>query len=185
MREHAPLARNNKQIPNNSRRFRASFAHSPGTMKTPLLFLAALCSAQLALAAPTPIAGIVRDGTQGNAPLPNAPVQLIRPGDNGAKKVLQTVMTDATGRFLFPAQEWGKDDLLMANVPHQGYDYAAVAYDGGDKLKAVGMTVNPLQVDVSAYDTTTKDVKLRIPGAPSGDQIDRNRPQRHRAHRGD
>ena len=131
-------------------------------MKTPLLFLAALCSAQLALAAPTPISGVVRDGSTDNAPLPNAAVQLIRPGDNGAKKVLQTTRTDATGRFTFPAQEWGADELLMANVPHQGYDYAAVAYDGGNKLKAVGMNVNPLQVDVSAYDTTTKDVKLQF-----------------------
>ena len=94
--------------------------------------------------------------------MPNASVQLIRPGDKGAKKVLETTRTDAAGRFLFPAQEWGKDELLMANVPHQGYDYAAVAYDGGNKLKAVGMTVNPAQVDVSTYDTTTKNVPLQF-----------------------
>ena len=131
-------------------------------MKTPLLFLAALCSAQIALAAPTPIAGVVRDGTKGGAPMPNAPVQLIRPGDNGAKKVLQTTRTDAAGRFAFPAREWGADELLMANVPHQGYDYAAVAYDGGDKLKAVGMTVNPAAIDVATYDTTTKNVPLQF-----------------------
>lgn len=132
------------------------------TMKPTFLFLAALCSASLALAAPTPIAGTVRDGTAGNRPLPNATVQLIRPGDKGAKKVLETVRTDAAGRFVFPAQGWGNDDLLMANVPHQGYDYAAVAYDGGNKLKAVGMTVNPAQVDVSTYDTTTKGVPLQF-----------------------
>lgn len=131
-------------------------------MKPTLLFLAALCSAQLTLAAPMPIAGTVRDGTTGNRPLPNASVQLIRPGDKGAKKVLETVLTDAAGRYVFPAQEWGTDDLLMANVPHQGYDYAAVAYDGGNKLKAVGMTVNPAQVDVSTYDTTTKSVPLQF-----------------------
>ena len=131
-------------------------------MKPTLLFLAALCSAQLAVAAPTPIAGVVRDGTTGNRPLPGATVQLIRPGDKGAKKILQTVRTDAAGRYVFAAQEWGSDDLLMANVPHQGYDYAAVAYDGGNKLKAVGMTVNPAQVDVSTYDTTTKNVPLQF-----------------------
>ncbi len=131
-------------------------------MKPTFLFLAALFSAQLALAAPTPIAGVVRDGSKGGAPMPGAAVQLIRPGDNGAKKVLRTTRTDAAGRFLFPAQEWGKNELLMANVPHQGYDYAAVAYDGGDKLKAVGMTVNPAQVDVSTYDTTTKNVPLEF-----------------------
>ena len=89
-------------------------------------------------------------------------MQLIRPGDKGAKKVLQTARTDATGRFAFPAKEWGGDDLLMANVPHQGYDYAAVAYDGGNKLQAVGMTVNPAQVEVSTYDTTTKNVPLQF-----------------------
>ena len=131
-------------------------------MKPQLLFLAALCSAQIAFAAPTPISGVVRDGTKGGAPMPGAAVQLIRPGDNGAKKVLETVNTDATGRFTFPAKEWGADELLMANVPHEGYDYAAVAFDGGNKLKAVGMNVNPLQVDVATYDTTTKDVKLQF-----------------------
>ena len=125
----------------------------------PLLFV--LLGAQLAFAAPTPIAGTVRDGSKGNSPMPNATVQLIRPGDNGAKKVLETVKTDVAGRFVFPAQEWGADELLMANVPHEGYDYAAVAYDGGDKLKAVGMNVNPAQVDVSTYDTTTSNVPLQ------------------------
>lgn len=131
-------------------------------MKPTLLFFSALMSAQLALAAPTPISGTVRDGSKGGAPMPNAAVQLIRPGDNGAKKVLQTTKTDAAGRFLFPAKEWGAADLLMANVPHQGYDYAAVAYDGGDKLKAVGMSVNPAQVDVATYDTTTNNVPLQF-----------------------
>ena len=131
-------------------------------MKPTFLLLSALLSAPLALAAPTPIAGTVRDGTTGNRPMPGATVQLIRPGDKGAKKVLETVRTDATGRFNFAAKEWGNDDLLMANVPHQGYDYAAVAYDGGNKLQAVGMTVNPAQVDVSTYDTTTKNVPLQF-----------------------
>ena len=130
-------------------------------MKPTFLLLSALLFAPLTHAATTPISGIVRDGSKGGRPMPNAPVQLIRPGDKGAKKVLQTVRTDATGRFTFPAKEWGDDDLLMANVPHQGYDYAAVAYDGGDKLKAVGMNVNPTQVDVATYDTTTKNVPLQ------------------------
>ncbi len=130
-------------------------------MKPTLLLLSALFSAQLALAAPTPIIGTVRDGSKGGAPMPNAPVQLIRPGDKGAKKILATVKTDATGRFVFPAQEWGKDELLMANVPHEGYDYAAVAYDGGNKLEAVGMKVDPAKVDVATYDTTTNNVPLQ------------------------
>ena len=151
----------NKQIPTNCGRGRASFGY-PVTMKPTLLLLCALFSARIALAVPTPIAGTVRDGSKGGAPLPNADVQLIRPGDKGAKKVLATTRTDATGRFVFPAQEWGADELLMANVPHQGYDYAAVAYDGGDKLKAVGMTVMPGKVDVATYDTTTKSVPLQF-----------------------
>ena len=131
-------------------------------MKLTFLLLAALCSARLALAASTPIAGTVRDGSTGNRPLTGATVQLIRPGDKGARKVLQTTVTDVAGHFVFAAREWGADELLMANVPHQGYDYAAVAYDGGDKLKAVGMTVNPTAVDVSTYDTTTKNVPLQF-----------------------
>ena len=130
-------------------------------MKPTLPLLSVLLGAPLALAAPTPIAGTVRDGSTGNRPLPGATVQLIRPGDNGAKKLLQTTTTDAAGRFIFPAKDWGADELLMANVPHEGYDYAAVAYDGGNKLKAVGMNVNPMAVDVSTYDTTTKNVPLQ------------------------
>ena len=135
-------------------------------MKTPLLFLAAasaaLCGAPLALAAPTPIAGVVRDGSKGGAPMPGAAVQLIRPGDNGAKKLLETVQHRRDGPLPVSAQEWGADELLMVNVPHQGYDYAAVAYDGGDKLKAVNMTVNPTAIDVATYDTTTKNVPLQF-----------------------
>ena len=122
----------------------------------------AAASNAAAPASGTAITGQVRDGTGGDKPLPNATVQLIRPGDNGAKKVLATTRTDAAGRYAFAAREWGADELLMANVPHQGYDYAAVAYDGGNKLQAVGMTVDPSKVDVSTYDTTNKNVPLQF-----------------------
>lgn len=131
-------------------------------MKLTLTLLSALLLAPLAHAAPTPINGVVRDGTAGNRPLPGTPVQLIRPGDGAARKVLAVTRTDAAGRFAFPAREWAKDDLLMANVPRNGYDYFAVAYDGGNKLEKVGMTVNPAKVDVLTFETTTKPVPLEF-----------------------
>ena len=131
-------------------------------MKPTLFLLTALCGATLAHAVPTPIAGTVRDGTGGDRPLPGANVQLIRPGDKGDNKVVATTRTDGAGRFQFPAREWGADSLLMASVPHQGYDYLAVAYDGGNKLQKVGMNVNPSKVDVQTFDTTTKNVPLQF-----------------------
>ena len=131
-------------------------------MKPTFLLLFALILAPLAHAVPMPIAGTVRDGTGGDRPLPNTLVQLIRPGDGDARKVLAVTRTNAAGQFAFPAREWGKDDLLMANVPHQGYDYFAVAYDGGNKLEKVGMTVNPAKVDVMTFDTTTQAVPLEF-----------------------
>ena len=131
-------------------------------MKPTLVLLSALLVARLAAAAPTPISGVVRDGSNGNRPLANQTVQLIVPGEGAARKVLGTTTTDALGKFTFAAQEWGADALLMANVPHQGYDYFAVAYDGGNKLQKVGMTVNPSKVDVLLYDTTDKPVPLQF-----------------------
>ena len=129
---------------------------------TTLLLFSALFVARLASASPTPIAGDVRDGSNGNRPLPGQLVQLIVPGDGNARKLLATTQTDANGHFSFPAREWGADALLMANVPHQGYDYFGVAYDGGNKLQKVGMTVNPSKVDVLTFDTTTKTVPLQF-----------------------
>ncbi len=125
----------------------------------PLLLLTAL-STQLAVAAPTVISGLAKDGTNGNKPLAGATVQLVRPGDKGAKTTLATTKTDAAGRFAFPSRDYGANELLMASIPHQGFDYWAVAYDGGNKLKAVGINVNSQKVDLLVFDTSTQPVPL-------------------------
>lgn len=129
-------------------------------MKKTFLFSALLASVAAAQAAPTTIAGIAKNGSNGNKPLANAVVQLVRPNDKGAKTIIAATRTDATGRFAFPARDYSDSDLLMANVPHQGFDYWAVAYDGGGKLKKVGINVNSAKVDLPVFDTTTQPVPL-------------------------
>ena len=127
------------------------------------LFLAALAlplAARSAFALPTAISGIAKNGSDGNRPLAGVAVQLIRPGDKGAKVTLATTRTDAAGRFSFPAREYPDSDLLMANISRGGFDYPAVAFDGGAKLKQVGITVNPQKVELLVFDTSTQPVPI-------------------------
>lgn len=128
--------------------------------KTFSLFLLTALSTQLAFAAPTVISGLAKDGTNANKPLAGATVQLVRPGDKGKKTTLAVTQTDAAGRFAFPARDYGASELLMASIPHQGFDYWAVAYDGGNKLKSVGIDVKPQKVDLLVFDTSTQPVPL-------------------------
>jgi len=123
-------------------------------MKRLALFASLLLGAATANAASTVIAGIARNGTHKNAPMAGELIQLIRPLDKGARTVLSTTRTDAQGRFHFPPTEYDPNDLLMANLPHGGYDYSVVAYDGGQKLKQVGINVVPGKVEMLAFDTT-------------------------------
>lgn len=132
--------------------------------KTSLPFIFCGFALQLAshsaLAIPTPISGIARDGSNGSRPLSDAAVQLIRPADKGAKTTLATTRTDAAGRFSFPAREYADSDLLMANIQRGGFDYPAVAFDGGQKLKQVGITVNPGKVELLVFNTSTQPVPI-------------------------
>jgi hypothetical protein len=109
---------------------------------------------------PTVISGVAKDGTNNNKPLAGATVQLVRFGDKGKKIVIANTATNAAGLFTFPAREYGESELLMANIFHKGFDYGAVAYDGGNKLKAVGINVKPQNVDLLVFDTTTQAVPL-------------------------
>lgn len=131
--------------------------------KTLLPFPLLALMAQSTLAMTTPIVGVARNGSDANKPLANAEVQLIRPA-NPAKKIeratLATTQTDASGRFSFPARKYSSDDLLMANVSQGGFDYPVVAFDGGQKLKQVGINVNPKKVELLVFDTTTDPVPL-------------------------
>ncbi|HEX9996545.1 MAG TPA: carboxypeptidase-like regulatory domain-containing protein [Abditibacterium sp.] len=127
--------------------------------KTFSVLLSALCASS-ALAAPTAISGIAKDGSKGGKPLANAVVQLVRPGDKGTKTPISSVTTDAAGRFTFPARQYSASELLMVNVNRQGFDYWAVAYDGANNLKKVGINVNPQKVDLLVFDTSTQPVPL-------------------------
>lgn len=128
--------------------------------KTLSLFVLIALAAPMASAAPTVIAGMARNGSNSNAPLPGAKVQLIRPGDKGGQTVVATTTTDGTGRFAFPAREYGNSELLMANIDYQNFDYSAVAFDGGSKLKQVGINVNPQKVDLLVFGSSTQPVPI-------------------------
>ncbi len=125
-------------------------------MKAHFLLTTLLLAASTVHAAPLVISGTARDGSHKNAPLAGETVQLIRPGDNGTRALIATTRTDAAGKFGFPAREYDPRDLLMANIAHQGYDYSTVAYDGGQKLKQVGINVNSGKVEMVTFDTTTQ-----------------------------
>ncbi len=131
----------------------------------PVLSLAATLPliATPADAAPTLISGIARNGSKANAPLPGAMVQLIRPANpklSLPRVTLATTSTDSAGRFTFPARQYAADDLLMANISQGGFDYPVVAYDGAQKLKQVGIDVNPRKVELMVFNTTKKPVPL-------------------------
>ena len=130
-------------------------------MKKTFFLLTLLVTSQLAIAAPTVISGIAKNGTQGNRPLAGATVQLLRPGQKGQKSSLvATTKTDAAGNFRFPARQYAADDIFVASIPHQGFDYGAFAFDAANKLKAVGITVNPQKIELLAFDATTQPVPL-------------------------
>ena len=132
-------------------------------MKKTFSLLSLLFATQIAVAAPTLIAGQVKNGSAANRPLANAEVQLIRPA-NPTKGVMRVILsktrTDAAGRFAFAPREYAKDDLLMANISRAGFDYPVVAYDGAQKLKQVGIDVNSQKVELLVFDTTTNPVPL-------------------------
>jgi len=112
-----------------------------------------------AWADPTVIAGTATNGTS-NKPVAGEVVQLVRPKDDNTKDLITTTRTDAQGHFAFPPRVYGDDDLLMADINHNGFDYWGVAWDGGHKLESVGMNVIPSKVDLLVFDTTTQPVPL-------------------------
>jgi hypothetical protein len=128
--------------------------------KTFPLLLLTLSLASAAMAVPTTIKGLAKDGSNGGKPLPNATVNLVRPGDKGAKTMISTTRTDAQGRFAFPARQYSDKDLLMAVVDRGGFEYVSVAYDGGNTLKQVGITVDPNKVDLLVFNTSTQPVPI-------------------------
>jgi hypothetical protein len=144
-------------------------------MKKTSLFLLTALACQIASAAPTVISGVAKNGSNKNQPLAGAQVQLIRPGDKGQKTILATTTTNDSGRFAFPAKQYNNSELLMANIVHQKFDYSAVAFDGGNKLKQVGINVNPQKVDLLVFNTSTQPIPLdfqvhhlAISSTPSG-----------------
>ena len=121
-------------------------------MKAHLLLTTLLLGASTAHAVPLIISGTARDGSHKNAVLGGATVEL----QDSARKVVATTTTDVAGKFRFPPRDLSAKDLLFASIPHQGYSYWTVAYDGGNRLKQVGINVNPQKVDMLVFDTTTQ-----------------------------
>ena len=114
-----------------------------------------------ALAAPVTIGGTVRNGTEKNAPLPNATVLLVRPQDGGKSQTLATTRSDARGQFSFPSRDLTDKDLLMVKVNRGGFDYWTVAFDGGNKLNQVGIKADPKKADLLVFDTTSQAIPLK------------------------
>ena len=135
-------------------------------MKLPFLLSSLLLSTTFAVAAPTEISGIARDGSNKNTPVPGALIQLVRPQKDAKPVLVGTTRTNASGIFRFPAREYGKDDLLFVNTSRKGFDYSAIAFDGGQKLKAVNINVDPSHIQLKTFDTTN-----RLDAAPLGFQV--------------
>ena len=115
-----------------------------------------LITARVAGAA-TPIAGTVTDSTR-NSPAAGATVQLLRPnGGDKAWTLVKSARADAAGHFDFGAPPLAADDLLLARVAWQGYDYEVPAYDGAGRLKQFdpNLKINPAQLAVQVFDSTT------------------------------
>lgn len=125
-------------------------------MKPLALLTTLLLAASTVHAAPVVIAGIARDGSHEKAPLANAPVQLLVLRDGDKRVPIDETRTDANGRFTFKARELNDKDLLFANISHGNFDYWNVAYDGGNRLKQVGINVDPGKVEMLVFDTTTQ-----------------------------
>jgi 5-hydroxyisourate hydrolase-like protein (transthyretin family) len=130
-------------------------------MKKPLfLFLALSSTSLVAQAASIPILGVARNITT-SKPLSGASVRLVQPNDKGQREVIATAQTDANGRFQFAPRDYGKTQVLMTEVTHGGMDYWRLAYDGGNVLKSkMGLKIDPKNVDLQVFDTTTKAIPL-------------------------
>ncbi len=125
-------------------------------MKLPFLLSSILISATVASAAPTEISGIARNGSSQNKPVAGALVQLVRPRKDATPVLVGTTRTNASGVFRFPARQYSKDDLLFVHTSHQGFEYSAIAFDGGQKLKAVNINVDPSHIQLKTFDATNK-----------------------------
>lgn len=126
-----------------------------------LLTLFCMLSARVAGAA-SPMAGTVTDGTR-NAPAVGAAVQLLRPNGNAqAWTLVKAAKSDAAGRFSFGTLPLAADDLLLARVTWQGYDYEVPAYDGAGRLKQFdpNLKIKPAQLAVQVFDSTAEPPPL-------------------------
>jgi hypothetical protein len=115
-----------------------------------------------ALAAPVVISGTARNGSEKNAPLANATVELVRPIEGGKNIPIAKTQSDAKGKFTFPTQNLNDKDLLMVKIDRGGFDYWTVAYDGGNKLKSVGVQADPKKSDLLVFDTTRQGIPLKF-----------------------
>jgi len=112
-----------------------------------------------ASAAPVRVSGVVFEETN-NHPAPNAIVELLRARDGQSSPVAK-VRADAAGRFVFAPQTVAPRELLVVRTNWTGYTYVAPAYDPtGDLAKQTNVKIDPANVRLSVYKTTTQIVPI-------------------------
>jgi hypothetical protein len=123
-----------------------------------VFFAAILLASTPALAAPVRVAGIVVDETN-HRPAAGAPVELMR-ATGGESKLIARTRAGANGRFAFPPQEAGAEDILVTRSDFQGYVYVAPAFDGSGKLAQMDIKVDPAKVRLAVFESTKEIVPL-------------------------
>ncbi len=123
-----------------------------------IIYAAVLLGSTPSFAAPVRVSGIVVDETN-HRPAAGARVELMRARDGQSTPVAKT-RAGANGRFAFPPQEAGAEDILVARSDWQGYVYVTPAFDGPGKLAQMDIKVNPAKVRLAVFDSTKEIVSL-------------------------
>jgi hypothetical protein len=128
-------------------------------MKLRLLFLLSLLLASTPLlAAPTRIAGQVLNDTTGK-PAVGAVLEFVKARQGSDPVLVAKMRSDAGGKFGV-ALNLAREDLVFARCNWMGHVYVAPAYDGGGKLQAMGVKLDPQKLKLRIFDTTTSLVPL-------------------------
>lgn len=123
-----------------------------------LLSVLAVQAAKPLHASPIKVSGIVVNETA-HKPAAGAAVELLRATDGESTVVAQT-RANAEGRFSFAPQEVGEKEILVARAEWEGFKYVVPAYDGEGRLEEADFEVNPDNVRLAVFESTTGIVEL-------------------------